>query len=374
MALINSSLLPERVGHTTTFSFDNNNLINTTHVNCMTNCTSPQGNDDTIRYFCLPKNFPESCSAPSSNEIRLIEIFCTAVFVQNDIIVYIALALGMPGSIFALVTVSSLKYSPGMVYLGSLAVSDFLALVFASIILVFFKVADENESVLLKLKFIYAGRVFQAFSHWNLALICMERFITVRYPMCKSRFYSKRTVFLSLFIVLIISIVPTPFTFVSTFYYYGTYGPLETAQTFLYQAVYILVPGLIIYTLTFLTAIQLKSMAQYIRSMASSTTTPSSRSDAMETKMTKMMLLTSACFFVFACPFGFIQCFDRIKFWYLKFDLCHLNESIYIYLFYTLYAVSFLNHAVNFYIYCACAKGFRKQFVRVVFSKCCAKN
>ncbi|GFR65016.1 hypothetical protein ElyMa_000194500 [Elysia marginata] len=277
MAQVNLSLLPESVGHTTTFSFDNNYLINTTHVNCKTNCTSSQENDDTVRYFCLPKYFSETCSTPSSNEVRLIEIFCTAVFVQNDIIVYIALALGMPGSIFALVTVSSLKYSPGMVYLGSLAVSDFLALVIASIILVFFKVADENESVLLKLKFIYA-------------------------------------------------------------------------------------------------AIQLKNMAQYIRSMASSTMAPSSRSDAMETKLTKMMLLTVACFFVFACPFGFIQCFDRIKFWYLKFDLCHLNESIYIYLFYTLYAVSFLNHAVNFYIYCACAKGFRKQFVRVVFSKCCAKN
>ncbi|GFR65009.1 G-protein coupled receptor [Elysia marginata] len=349
------------------FPLDAERLLKSANSNCSTNCThSIQENIYGVNTFCSRGYFADvdSCPTPSRQELRNIRGLCSAVVVQNNIILYVALALGVPGSVFTLITVSSLKYSPAMVYLGSLAASDLLALFVSS--LAYHRTVAKAYLTDREVLTMYIARIFQALSHWILALICLERFITVRFPMHKSRFYRRRTVFLSLLIALILSIIPFPVTYVSRFHYYNTIGTLESAQTYLYQAAYLFVPGLSILILTVLTGLQLKAMKKRRRSMISANSASPSHSAAMETKLIQIMWLTVACFFVLACPFGCMQCFDRIRLRTLKLIFCPIRGMIYDSVLYTFYAVSLLNHAVNFYIYCACGKGFRKQFIHIV--------
>ncbi|GFR97825.1 FMRFamide receptor-like [Elysia marginata] len=314
--------------------------------------------------FCSSVYYDGSCPPPSDADIRRIKTLCAATSIQVSTVFSIALAFGLPGSVFTLVTASSLKFrSPTNLYLSSLAVSDFLALFLAS--LTSYKATDNSSFTDTTVIVLYVNRIFQALSHWILALICIERFISVQLPMHKARLYRDRVVFFSIFVAFWISSIPFPVSYVSTFHYYNQNKFVERAQTILYTLVYIIIPGALIVIFTFLTARQLKRRTKNRMSMTSGRSL-SDRSVAMETQLTRMMFLTVACFVVFTLPWAVIHIYDRFKLYNSDMRFCAVGETIYMFVFFALWACSFLNHSINFYVYCACANGFRDQFCHVI--------
>ncbi|KAK3762220.1 hypothetical protein RRG08_057458 [Elysia crispata] len=153
-------------------------------------------------------NFDYPCPPLSEEKLRLIEALEEATKIQVDTIFSIALIFGLPGSVLALVIVSSMAASPTTLYMSSLAMSDLATLFLAS--LTSYKVTNGGSLTLFDKNSIYVCRIFQAFSHWNLALICVERFVSVRYPFQKSRLYTRRAMFLSVGAAFIVSSVPFP--------------------------------------------------------------------------------------------------------------------------------------------------------------------
>ena len=314
-------------------------------------------------------NFDGPCPPLTAEELRRMKAVNETIHIQVKIIFSIALIFGLPGSVLALVTLSSMVVGPTTRYMSFLAISDFTALLIAS--LSAYKVTTDHFFTQLDYISFYVPRIFQAFSHWNLALICVERFVSIRYPFQKSRLYTRRATFLSVGAAFTVSLVPFRGSYLSHVYFNFIYIDLETAVTVLYKLIYIIIPGGLIIICTILTARHLRRNVRHRETIGSQSEQNSRRSVTMETQLTRLMFVTVVCFAVFTFPWAFIHIFDRLL-WIRALNLfCPLAYAIFSNIFYTLWAFSFFNHAINFYVYCACAKGFRNQFLRVI---CCTKT
>ena len=319
----------------------------------------------------LGKNsiFDERCPPLTAEESRRIVAVIEAGQIQVGTILSIALVFGLPGSVLALVTLSSMAVSPTKRYMSFLAISDFAALLLTScstyriIIYLFFTKLEQIS--------ICVTRIFQVFSHWNLVLICVERFVSVRYPFQKSRLYTRRATFLSVGAAFTVSLVPFPGSYLSHAYFNFRYFYLEVAVTILYKLIYIVIPGGLIIIFTILTARHLRRNVRHRETISTQSEQNSRRSLTMETQVTRIMFVTVVCFVLFTFPWAFINIFDGILLIGALNLFCPLAYTIYLNIYYTLWAFSFFHHAIIFYVYCACAKGFRNQFVRLI---CCTKT
>ncbi|KAK3776544.1 hypothetical protein RRG08_015141 [Elysia crispata] len=212
---------------------------------------------------------------------------------------------------------------------------------------------------------------FKTFSHWILAFICVERFVSVRYPFQKSRLYTRRATFLSVGAAFTVSLVPFPCSYLSGVYFNFIYFYLEAAVSILYILIYMILPGGLIIIFTILTARHLRRNVRHRETIGTQSEQSSRRSVTMETQLTRLMFVTVVCFVLFTFPWTFIHTFDRLT-WYGTYTLiCTHVNPLFENIFLTLWAFSVLNRAINFYVYCAYAKLFRDQFVRLI---CCTKT
>ncbi|GFS17280.1 FMRFamide receptor [Elysia marginata] len=317
--------------------------------------------------FCHVLYSNASCPVPSNEEARHIEALCAANAIVVDAIFSIALAFGLPGSVLTLITVSSLKSTPGTRYIACLAASDFISLTLAS--LAMYKIAavdnlTENEEVIMNISY-----SFHFFSNWSLALICLERFVSVRFPMYKSQYYSNRATVLSVCIALGISFVPycLEFVFKADRYLSASHKHV----IFLITSVLVdsILPGIFILIFSVRTALELKEKANHRKSLVSQCSNKNtSQAVMLETRLTKMMFLTVGCFVVLIFPASIRQTYNIVYF-VMDDTYCTLETTRYMFSTRTLFALTYLNNAVNFYVYMAFAQGFRKQCVRVICSK-----
>ncbi|GFN74394.1 thyrotropin-releasing hormone receptor [Plakobranchus ocellatus] len=306
-------------------------------------------------------NEPETCP-PANNDLRnQIRTLCKAAAIKNYAIFSIALALGLPGSVFALITVATMPASPSIVYMGMLAASDFLALTLASVTM--YRASDQN-SWPYEWFLIWSGRIFQAFSHWMLALICLERYVSVRFPLQKSRVYSMKLTWMSTAVVLIISSIPFA---MMCFIEFDIYDIGDLTNTLVYNIIYIFIPLIFVVLFTILTALKLRSGARRRQTMI----VPSSRrhSSKMESELTRIMFVTAIFFFLLTLPWSFMYILDRFFVYVFEFSLCLLKQALFYMIFFTTLSISFINHSINFYVYYFFAKGFRRQFLRIFSCK-----
>ncbi|GFN95690.1 thyrotropin-releasing hormone receptor [Plakobranchus ocellatus] len=302
-------------------------------------------------------NDPEICPPANNDERNQIRVLCKATTIQYKAIFSIALALGLPGSVFALITVATMPANPTIMYMGMLAASDFLSLTLASVTMYR---ASDRISWSYDSFVIWSGRGFQAFSHWMLALICLERYVSVRFPLQKSRVYSMKLTWMSIAAVFLVSSIP--FAMIC-FIEFDISDTGELTNTLVYNTIYIFIPLIFVVLFTILTALKLRSGARRRQNMMA----PSSRrrSSKMESELTRMMFVTAIFFFLLTLPWAIIFILNRFLFFEFKVTLCLVKQALFYMMIFTTLSISFMNHAINFYVYYFCAKGFRKQFLRI---------
>ena len=324
----------------------------------MDNSTEP----GLVCWFLTPNS---SCSTPSDKEMRELSKICSASRLQGYILFSSALVLGLPGSVLTGITAARLPLKPSTLYIRILAASDFLSLIFAS--LTYYAILDdfirELESWEEFTK--WFGRIFQSFSHWLLVLICLERYVSVRFPLQKARLYTMQMTCLSCLAAFIISSVHF---ILSSFLYFEAVEAthIKPAIVFLYLTIYIFVPMTLIVLLTSLTAFELKQSQERRRNFMTSVHT--SLATKTEVDVTRMMFLTVICFVIFTLPMLLFHIYDRIDAYWLQLEICPVHGVVLELVFYTSASLSFLNHAVNFYLYVFGAPGFRRQFLLFI---CC---
>ena len=297
----------------------------------------------------------KSCPWPTVEEMQQIDAWCESLEIQMDTIYCISLAFGLPGSILVVVTVSSMSVNPSTLYMKVLAVSDFLALLLGAQI---FKMPNEGTFTIEDMRPMWLCRVFQAFSHWILALTCLERFICVQYPMQKSRIYTMRNAKLTVGAAFVVSAVP----FVWSCIHYSVHvyrGNMVFHLNVVHNLIYSLVPGIFIVIFSTLTFLQLRNGAKLRRSMSSRN--PGGKFSRLDAVLTRLMFAITICFIVINSPWGVIHVYDNVRILF-----CPLIEAIFSFFYYGCLSFTFVNHTINFYVYCTFAKDFRNRFWRVI--------
>ncbi|GFS17305.1 rhodopsin [Elysia marginata] len=319
--------------------------------NCSENCNA------------VALNTNSSCPALSVEEMRTIRALNDAIPIHMTTVFSLALVTGLPGSVLALVTFSRMTLRPTTLYMCMLAVSDFLYLSITSPLM--YKASERHFTYNGMLLLIAFGRIFQCFSHWTLVLICLERFVSVRFPFKKSEIYTIKNSVLSSCLALVLSTAPFVMVIINMF---NESLQLHKIETLVFNLDYIIVPGCLIVILTSVTAFFLR---RGLRRRNQITSDASRGSSNTETELTRMMFLTVICFIVFVFPFGgFLIVESTMTRWSLN-RFCPLAGTIYSFFVKATNSYSFLNHAVNVYIYLACSRGFRKLSLRLV---CCRQR
>ncbi|KAK3773787.1 hypothetical protein RRG08_010996 [Elysia crispata] len=296
-----------------------------------------------------------SCPWPTVEEMQQIDIVCEALEIQMDFIFCTSLVFGVPGSILIVVTVSSMEVNPTALYMKLLAISDFLSLVLG---VQMFKMPNVGNFTIDDLRPMWLCRLFQAFSNWNVAMMCLERFVSVQFPMKKNRIYTMRNTRKTGVAAFLLSATP----FVWSCLHYAVYdytGHMALHLNIVHNLIYSLIPGTFIVIFSTLTAIQLKKGVIKRRSMMESTAPKSS--SKLEAVLTRMMFVISICFVVINSPWGAIHVFDNLRMLF-----CPFTEAVYSFFYYGCLSFTFVNHAINFYVYYAFAKGFRNRFWHII--------
>ena len=318
------------------------------------------------------------CPPLTPEELRQIEVLAKVKVILIYTVFSVALVLGLLGSIFTVITIllgsrsavspprCSSTANPFTVYICTLAGSDFISLFLAS--LTVYEVNDNGYVSIQEIMTFLVFRIFQSFSHWILTLICLERFISIRYPLRKSKIYTMKTVVLSTVLAFLLSAIPFPVVFLIQEEYNLTNRAIISAANILHMSIYSILPCVFILLFSFLTGFHINRNVQRRESMMAASN--SRRSVTMETQLTRMMFATALCFIVFTVPLTGLEAFYDIIMFLKTPYFCELTHERILFAYDFALHVSFLNNAVNFYVYFACAKGFRKKFQRAI---CCRK-
>ncbi|RUS83683.1 hypothetical protein EGW08_008531 [Elysia chlorotica] len=328
----------------------------------MENATANETSIDLICSYLEPNT---TCPLPSDSEYRLIKRICAAASSQSYVLFTIALLFGLPGSILTSLTVFRMPLKPSTLYIRLLSGSDFAALAVAS--LTYYKTLDMQRATDWEEVSKWIGRGFQAFSHWLLVLICIERFVSVRFPLHKSKLYTMSTARWTCLAAMFLSSIPLAL-FSLHFSETVVHKKFRFYYIVVYLSIYAFVPMSLIVAFTSLTAAELKRTQGRRRALraAGSNTNGASK---MEADLTRMMFLSAIFFVLLILPFFLFHSFDRIDDYWLHLRFCPVHAAIEYIALFTGSSLCFLNHAINFYIYIFGAQGFRKQFLLLIHWK-----
>jgi hypothetical protein len=221
-------------------------------------------------------------------------------------------------------------------------------------------------------KFVYfAHHFFPYFSHWNVMLLTIERWISVSYPL-KARFIcTARLTSIALFAILVLNFGVTATLLIAyrTEFKLGVSSCLLDNVTFynlafIYRAIIKLIVSVVVPFLGIITCnISILYHAQQSRIKRKQLAETSSGGDCSFNAMTKMLVTVSLTFILFLLP-------DTVNH-ILKDYIIDKNVQVvsYMYLSLTKPACKCLvcvNHSINFILYCVSGSQFRREFFEMI--------
>ncbi|RUS85926.1 hypothetical protein EGW08_006329, partial [Elysia chlorotica] len=307
--------------------------------------------------LCFKLQSSSTCSPPTVSDLQRFQAMCSASKTQSYVVFSAALVLGLPGSILALILLGRMPTKPSTLYLRLLAVSDFVALVSLSV--TYYEITGYHHVTNLDNLLKWFSRIFQSFSHWLLVLMCVERFVAVRYPLHKARLYTIRITYVTCFAVFLVSSIHFllfPMTFVIKSLANGNYF---FYVTLMYFSIYIFLPMILIVLFTNLTALEIRRSRRRRQSLVM--TVSNSLAFKMEAEITRIMFLAVLSFVLFLLPKLLLYIFYIVDLYLLHIEKCPEYMAAFTVSYNTFTSLSYLNHAVNFYIYMLGAPGYRRQ-------------
>ena len=270
--------------------------------------------------------------------------------------------------IVVVITLASLRISVFMTLLMFLAITDNLFLlnevVFGAGNL-FSALASSLWRCRLNVFFYYSTGII---SSWLLVLISLERYVSVFYPLkIKVLCTVRRTYGMMLVLVVISSLSSLPILFTCSILYengtpicrfVGSNVIYDTICTFVLNILYNALPFALICTLNTLVVEKIKSRLQFRLQFLGQTEKHSNSSK--QTLLVPMMVSVCVFFAVMSFPtmtFTFIRIICRLLEdgqWILKDEVTHIP-----------YLFDYLNHSMNFFLYCLSGSAFRNMFLRL---------
>ena len=291
----------------------------------------------------------------------------------NKYYLYIICAIGVPGNIACIATLTQMKpFLSYAVYMLLLAVSDMVSI---TIKMVYFQITanDVKMGDIFCQLILFLGTVAQQYSNWILVAMTVERFVAIWFPFKVKKICTKRNVALAN-IVMIVVFICANWHFLLTFEEVA--DPLlvwdcRPKPNFAYfiNVVWYWIDGTLYAFLPIILIVVLNGLIVYAVKRATNTridltnNTKKARDKAAQQRQMTIMLLTISMVFIVLvlpnCIFFIVK-----EYWTWK-NTLH-GTAQYFLLYQIVFVLSDLNHAVNFYLYCLSGKRFRHNFLKVI--------
>ncbi|XP_035826813.1 uncharacterized protein LOC101845940 [Aplysia californica] len=327
---------------------------------------------------CYPVQTPEE-----ADQIRLL---CNSADIMWEVLFWFAIVSGILGNGLAVFTIASLPLSTATFYVGLLACSDMAAVFIRGTSYIL-----EDNMVYTRVSvtwnmFHMLGDFIVSYSNWLLVLICLERYLTVRFPLHKRYIFTVKHARISA--VVLAAVLFTAFNVIV--WEIGYFNPTIFHVT---NLLYSLLPLILILGFIFLISHQLRKIQDKRKSLNAHVQSPKTHSAAsgddeinsnatqrltvrarsplqeiarLENSITMMMTVAAIFFSILTIP----GCILMYMFHYFS---AEWNTPFLRALWYMLYKISqiltFLNLSVNFFLYFLSAKKFRSQLYKVVMPK-----
>lgn len=292
----------------------------------------------------------------------------------NDYYLYIVCAIGIPGNIACIVTLTSMRpILSSAIYMLALAIADLIAL---ALKMLYLQLTAKDVRLGDRLcQFIFmVGTVSQMYANWILVALTIERFIAIWFPFKVRKLCTGRNAILVLTGMLIFFILANFqffFTFEEVSDNFLTWDCRPKAEQMAFvQFVWYWIDGILyaILPITFLLvfngliifAIRRSSRKQQ---ELTNGTGNGSENHTHQRQITTMLLTASAIFIILILP--------NCIFFLVKEHWTWRETSSGIAQYYLVYQIIFLlsdlSHAVNFYLYCLSGRKFRQKFFQLVY-------
>ncbi|KAH9494800.1 hypothetical protein Btru_017796 [Bulinus truncatus] len=301
---------------------------------------------------------------------------------------YVLVAIGVPANILTVLAILTFKQAPATFFVAILATCDGCALIFKLV----FKLLFEHTPNTIVCKTEFIPILFTIMANWTLVLICVERFISVCFPLKKLYLVTKRRSYVVVALLTTFLFVPLA-TLFCLMREHLRESECYTSEkyTWFWDHIYVKVMGnslavyipflfIFIFTLGVIIGLKLSSRdrRRLLRSNSSQNTGSTAaanvndrqiaEAEKLERAITVMMTFTALYFLVFSLPSCVYYTMPvPPEDHYLALERHKLFSNIQ-------YLLLDSTHALNFFLYVLTGKRFRSQLKKVLLCMPLRKN
>ena len=306
--------------------------------------------------------------------------YSAAVIINNNYL-YVLCALGLPGNICALITISRMKpLTSSSIYIAMISLIDAFNLIFklSYLLLTLYDIRLYDGGC----KTMYfMGTFFMHYSNWLLVSMTIERFVAIWFPLKVTKLCTKRRACINIVLLAVIltgvnlqffwstnevphSVYAWKCSFVDSFVYF-----ISKIWYWIDGAAYSIVPCilLIFFNTMIILGIKMASSKQKLLTNKIDKTQGTEKVKYQQ-QITRMLVSVSVVFVILTMP----NCIFFILEGYWDYTKTIHSYAQYFLVMQVIFFLSDANHAINFYLYFLSGRKFRMMFINMIC--CCRKK
>ncbi|PVD29893.1 hypothetical protein C0Q70_09150 [Pomacea canaliculata] len=293
----------------------------------------------------------------------------TVQFLFYKVYIWVLVGVGVPGNVACILVATSMTLTTATLYMSLLAVADLLALVLRLI---------SHQIYLYKVTlntFVCKVDVFvdlvSSYANWTLVLVCLERFLSIRFPLKKKIYFTKHRAILIAVLLGMILCLCHLYEFIqidhiqerSCYYPESSLDFVTNYWHWIKACIYYFLPFILLLIFPCLIIVSLRRQRKAREAMVRTTPVTSRETTQTRVEVTLSVMVVWDAIVVIVtfapmCLYYLLVPFNVVNEWFTSTMLTH-----------TAVALSEANYAVDFVIYFAASKKFRSRFKKLI-GKC----
>ncbi|XP_025094936.1 putative G-protein coupled receptor F59B2.13 [Pomacea canaliculata] len=307
----------------------------------------------------------------NDTESELFQYYRTIEYQYYKVYIWVLVGVGVPGNVACILVTTSMTLTTATLYMSLLAVADLLALVLKLIFHQMYIYEVPLNTIGCKMEVFVA--LVSCYANWTLVLVCLERFLSIRFPLKKKIYFTKNRPILIAVLLGMILCLCNLYAFIQLDHREESYcsypdSSFDFVRTYWYWItafIYYFLPFILLLIFPFLIIVSLRRQRKAREAMVR--TTPDTSGETTQTRVEVAISVMVVCdaivvFVTFApiCILNLIKPFDT-----LNHGTIHTRFTVTM-LEFMARTLSEVNYAVDFVIYFAASKKFRSRFKKLI--------
>ncbi|XP_025094220.1 putative G-protein coupled receptor F59B2.13 [Pomacea canaliculata] len=307
----------------------------------------------------------------NDTEPEQFSYYSTILYEFHHVYIWVLVGVGVPGNVACILVTTSMTLTTATLYMSMLAVADLLALVLK---LIFHQIVIHNVTVnTFACKVEVFVQLVSCYANWTLVLVCLERFLSIRFPLKKKIYFTKKRAILIAVLLGMILCLCYLYAFIQVDhreerycdYPDSSFDFVRTYWYWIFTFIYYFLPFVLLLIFPCLIIVSLRRQRKAREVMVR--TTPDKSGETTQTRVEVAISVMVVCdaivvivTFAPICILNLIEPFDI-----LNHGSLHTRFTVKM-LWLTALTLSEANYAVDFVIYFAASKKFRSRFIKLI--------